>query len=34
MVLYILGGNGEEGVPLLRGLKCDVAFFLLSGTLE
>lgn len=35
MVLYILGGNGEEeGVSLLRGLKCDIAFFLLSRTLE
>lgn len=35
MVLYILGGNGEEeGVSLLRGLKYDIAFFLLSRTLE
>lgn len=31
MVLYILGGNGEEGVSLLCGLKCDVASFYCPG---
>lgn len=31
MVLYILGGNGEEGVFLLCGLKCDVASFYCPG---